>query len=56
MSLGEDLKNELTQVDGVSKVQVSGVRPREISVVVNRDALSRHNISMGQVLIAKDRQ
>lgn len=49
-ALGDDLKDELTQVSGVSKVEVSGVRDREISIVVKRDALQAHNVSIGQVI------
>lgn len=51
-ALGDDLKDELTQVEGVAKVEVSGVRDREISIVVKREALERHNINLSQVLAA----
>lgn len=49
-ALGDDLKDELTKVEGVSKVEIAGVRNREISVVAKRDALQRHNVSIGQVI------
>lgn len=51
-SLGDDLKDSLTTVSGVSKVEVSGVRKREISIVVHKDALSNHHVSVGAILAA----
>lgn len=48
--LGDDLKDELVLVQGVSKIEVSGVRNREISIVVKRDALKRHDLNIGQVI------
>ena len=49
-ALGNDLKDQLALVSGVSKVEVSGVRDREISVVVKRDALQSHNLSISQII------
>lgn len=51
-SLGDDLKDTLTQVSGVSKVEVSGVRQREIGVVIRKDALQRNNVGINQVIRA----
>ncbi len=48
-SLGEDLKDDLISVDGVSDVEVSGTRDRQISIIINRDALITHSISIEQV-------
>jgi len=50
--LGEELKNELQAVSGVSRVEVSGVRNREIQVVVKKEELSRYGISISQVVQA----
>lgn len=50
--LGEDLKDELTSVEGVSKVEVSGTRAREVTVIVRKDALATYGLSVGQVIAA----
>lgn len=50
--LGEDLKDDLISIPGVSKVEVSGTRAREISVIVHKDALGQHNIRAEQVIQA----
>ena len=51
-SLGDDLKETLTTVPGVSKVEVSGVRKREISIIVHKDKLSTYRIGVGGILAA----
>ncbi|MBI2048597.1 MAG: efflux RND transporter permease subunit [Parcubacteria group bacterium] len=51
-ALGEELKNELQTVRGVSRVDVSGARDREISIVVKKEELARFNLSLGQVVAA----
>jgi len=51
-ALGEELEDELISIDGVSKVEVAGVRQREISVVVDNDALEQFKLSIGQVIQA----
>ncbi len=48
--LGDDLKDALISVDGVSKVEVSGTRERQISVILNKDALATYKISTGQII------
>ena len=50
--LGEDLKDELISVSGVSKVEISGTRTRQVSVIVHKDALAQHDIRIEQVLSA----
>lgn len=50
--LGEEVKNELQTVRGVSKVTVSGVRNREINVVVKKEQIARYGISLSQVVAA----
>jgi multidrug efflux pump len=49
-SLGENLKDTLSTIGGVAKVEVSGVRDREISIIINKDALARYKISPGQIV------
>lgn len=51
-ALGEDLKTELKKVDGVSKVEISGTRDREIQVVVRKDQLANYGLSLNQVVAA----
>lgn len=51
-SLGDDLKRELKKVKGVSKVEVSGTRKKEIQVVVRKDQLVKYNLSLNQVISA----
>lgn len=50
--LGEDLKDALISVDGVSKVEVSGTYARQISVIVHKNLLAENNIRVEQVLSA----
>ncbi|MCE9541898.1 efflux RND transporter permease subunit, partial [Candidatus Kaiserbacteria bacterium] len=50
--LGQTLKNELQTVTGVSSVGVSGVRNREIQVVVKKEQISRLGITLPQVIAA----
>jgi multidrug efflux pump subunit AcrB len=48
--LGQDIKDDLQSLDGVSRVEVAGVRGREISIVLHADALTRHNLSVQAVM------
>ncbi len=48
--LGNDLKETLTTIPGVVKVDVSGVRNREISIVVHRDLLAQHKINAQAII------
>lgn len=50
--LGEDLKDEVEKVEGVSRATLSGVREREIQVVVKRAKLEQYNIQLMQVVQA----
>lgn len=50
--LGEDLQKDLIAISGVSRVEVSGIRSREISIIVHKDALARHDIRAEQVVSA----
>ncbi len=50
--LGNGLKNDLQTVKGVNKVDVLGVRDREIQVVVRKEELARLGITLPQVVSA----
>lgn len=48
--LADQLKRELQAVKGVSRVDVSGVRNREVQVVVKKEELARLGITLSQVV------
>lgn len=48
-ALGESVSDELKRVEGVSRVIVSGVRSREVQVVVKQDRLRQFNLSLSDV-------
>lgn len=50
--LGDALKSELQTVAGVNRVDVSGVRNREIQIVVRKEEISRLGLSLAQVVSA----
>lgn len=50
--LGDELKTELQNVAGVSRVDVSGIREREIQVVVRKDKLEQYGLSLSSVVQA----
>ncbi len=50
--LGEDLKTEIKKVKGVSTVDVSGTRDRQVQVVVKKEALANYNLRIDQVISA----
>jgi multidrug efflux pump subunit AcrB len=50
--LADQLKNELQGVKGVQRVDISGVRNREIDIVVKKEELARYGISLPQVVAA----
>ena len=49
-AFSDSIKREIEGVGGVSKVTVSGVRKREVQVVVNPEALQTYHLSLGQVM------
>jgi multidrug efflux pump subunit AcrB len=51
-ALGTQLKNELTNISGVSKVDVAGVPPREVDVVVRQAALAQYGLTLPGVVAA----
>ncbi len=48
--LGDDLKKELQDVRGVSRVIVSGVREREVQVVVDKAKLEQYDLRLSDVV------
>jgi multidrug efflux pump len=51
-ALGDFLKDELKSVKGVSEVQVSGVRDREVQVIVNQAKLDQYRLRLVDVVAA----
>ncbi len=51
-ALGEALKSDLQAVKGVNRIDVAGVRDREIQVVVRKEEIARLNISLAQIVSA----
>lgn len=50
--LADSIKNDLQTVKGVQRVDISGVRNREIDVIVKKEELARWGISLPQVVAA----
>lgn len=48
--LGDDLEKELKKIKGVSKVDISGTRKKEVQVVVRKDKLASYGLSLNQVV------
>ena len=51
-ALGESVSDELKRVSGVSKVAVSGVRDRQVQVIVKQERLREYNLSLSDVTSA----
>jgi multidrug efflux pump subunit AcrB len=49
-ALGKDLEQEIKKVQGVSKVDISGTRNREVQVVVRKELLQTYGITLPQVV------
>ena len=47
--LAEQIRNEMLALDGVSYVELNGVRPYEISIEVSENDLREHNLTMDQI-------
>tara|TARA_B100002051_G_scaffold276537_1_gene325507 strand:+ start:7372 stop:10638 length:3267 start_codon:yes stop_codon:yes gene_type:complete len=50
--LADDLEREIEKVAGVSRVEVSGARSREVTVIVRQESLERFDISLNEVTSA----
>jgi multidrug efflux pump len=48
-TLGEDAKNEVERVPGVASVGLSGVRAREVQVIISEAKLSQYGLSVSDV-------
>lgn len=51
-ALARDLETELEQLDGVSRAETSGVREREVTVVVDQASLLLYGISLTEITSA----
>ncbi|MFT7644381.1 MAG: multidrug efflux pump subunit AcrB [Candidatus Paceibacteria bacterium] len=47
--LSDDVQRELESVAGVSRVELSGIRDREVTVIVDQVSLQRFNISLSEI-------
>jgi multidrug efflux pump subunit AcrB len=47
--LGEIVRDEITNLPGISQTQLQGVRPYEIAVEVTEETLERYGLTMGQI-------
>jgi len=47
--LGEEAANELEDVRGVSSVTVGGIEDREVNVIIDRNSLAQHGLTMSDV-------
>ena len=47
--LAQDIENELETIAGVSRIEVSGVRDREITVIVDQASLERYGLGLSQI-------
>lgn len=47
--LGDQVKDELERISGVSRVEVSGVRDREVQVIVRQDRLEQFGLTLTDV-------
>ncbi|MHC4598022.1 MAG: efflux RND transporter permease subunit [Planctomycetota bacterium] len=47
--LGEDVREKVLDLPGITQVKLAGVRPYEIAIEVSEDALRKHNLTLGQV-------
>lgn len=48
-ALGEQVSDEVKRVPGVSKVNVSGVRDREVQVIVRQESLRQYHLALSDV-------
>lgn len=44
--LSKDVENEIESIAGVSRVETSGVRDREVTVIINQESLQRYDVSI----------
>lgn len=46
----DDVKDQLEEIGGVSRVDVSGVRGREVNVIIHKESLWLYNLSLSDVI------
>ena len=51
-ALGTEVSDDLKNIPGVSEVDVAGVPPREVDVVVNKDALAQYGLTLTDIISA----
>ena len=49
-NVSEDYINEIESISGVSRAEVVGVRDREVTVVIRKEALTQHNLTIQGVI------
>lgn len=52
VSLTESVKDEIKKIKGVSRVNVSGIREREVQVIVKRESIDKFDVSVDQIINA----
>ena len=50
--LGDDIKDDIKKIKGISKVSISGTRAHEVQVVVKKEALEKYGLRVDQVIAA----
>lgn len=51
-NLAKEVETEIENVNGVSRIESRGVRNREISIIVNQEALVQYNLSINEIIQA----
>ncbi len=50
--LGQQVRDEVAELDGITQVQLSAIRPYEIAIEVSEQALQRHGLTFDEVVTA----
>lgn len=48
-ALADDVEREIEAIAGVSRVEANGVRDREVTVIVNQEALQQYSLSLTEI-------
>lgn len=48
-SIGDEVEREIEQIAGVSRVELQGVRDREVTILIDQTALAQYNLSLREV-------
>ena len=48
-TLADEIRNDLTNLENISQVNISGVRPYEISIEISEETLRRYNLTFNQI-------